>query len=234
MKLLAIETATDACSAALLVDETIETRHVLAPREHARLIIPMIDELMREAGLTPTQLDAVAFGRGPGAFTGLRIAAGVTQGVAFAAGLPVVAVSTLAAMAQDVMDESAETRVIAALDARMGEVYWGAFAADTGGYACPLIDESVSAPETVPLPEGDETWFAAGSAWSVYAGVLDQRLEGRIGGRDAAQLPHARGIARLGAKMLSEGGGVRADQAQPVYLRDRVAEPPKGVANKAD
>ncbi len=230
MKLLAIETSTDACSAALLVDEAIEVRHALAPREHAQLIIPMLDELMRTAGLTPKQLDALAFGRGPGAFTGLRIAAGVTQGIAFAAGLPVVPVSTLAAMAQDAMDECGEARVIAALDARMGEVYWGAFEADAQGYARALIGESVSAPETVPLPEDDSDWFVVGSAWAAYAGVLEKRLDGRIKAREAGRLPHARAIARLGAALLREGGGVPAEQAQPVYLRDRVAEPPKGMS----
>src|SRR3569833_3307602 len=133
MKLLAIDTATEACSAALYLDGAVNKRYVLAPREHALLILPMIDELLRDANLSPLELDAVAFGRGPGAFTGLRIAAGVAQGIAYGADLPVVPVSSLAALAQGCYRERGVTRVLATIDARIGEVYWGAYRLGSDG-----------------------------------------------------------------------------------------------------
>ena len=123
MKILALDTSTEACSAALLIDTEIHQRYEVAPREHGALILPMIETLLSEAGCAPTQLDALAFGRGPGAFVGVRIATGVAQGIAFAADLPVIPVSSLAAMAQSVEHGN----VYSAIDARMNEVYWGAY-----------------------------------------------------------------------------------------------------------
>ncbi|MGB1311163.1 MAG: tRNA (adenosine(37)-N6)-threonylcarbamoyltransferase complex dimerization subunit type 1 TsaB, partial [Leucothrix sp.] len=132
MKILAIETATEACSAALYHDGGIISRYELAPRKHTQLILPMMDSLLAEAGLSKQALDAIAFGRGPGAFTGLRIAVGVTQGLALALDRPVIPISSLAAMAQQVLDAtvdlaSAMLDYIPAIDARMGEVYWARY-----------------------------------------------------------------------------------------------------------
>ncbi|HDP89812.1 MAG TPA: tRNA (adenosine(37)-N6)-threonylcarbamoyltransferase complex dimerization subunit type 1 TsaB, partial [Thioalkalivibrio sp.] len=152
MKILAIDTATDACSAALFLDGEVTSRFELAPRRHTELILPMVGSLLEEAGLAVTDLDAVAFGRGPGAFTGLRIAAGVAQGLALGADLPVIPVSTLATMAQQVMDEAGAEAVAAALDARMGEVYWGCYRRDAEGVAEPVGPETVCAPQAVPVP----------------------------------------------------------------------------------
>jgi tRNA threonylcarbamoyladenosine biosynthesis protein TsaB len=132
MKLLALDTATEACSAAVWVDGTVLERYELAPRRHAALILPMIEAVLAEANLSPLQLDAIAFGRGPGAFTGVRIAVGIAQGIAFAADLPVIPISTLAALALGAAQETGYSRIAAALDARMGEVYWGVYAVADG------------------------------------------------------------------------------------------------------
>ncbi|MGB5065729.1 MAG: tRNA (adenosine(37)-N6)-threonylcarbamoyltransferase complex dimerization subunit type 1 TsaB, partial [Candidatus Competibacter sp.] len=145
MKLLALDTATDACSAAVWVDGVVHERYELAPRRHAALILPMIEAVLAEAGLRPAQLDAVAFGRGPGAFTGVRIAVGIAQGIAFAADLPVVPVSTLAALALGVGRETGHARLAVALDARMSEVYWGTYVV-TADDAELLGEERVCAP----------------------------------------------------------------------------------------
>ncbi|WP_018231639.1 tRNA (adenosine(37)-N6)-threonylcarbamoyltransferase complex dimerization subunit type 1 TsaB [Thioalkalivibrio thiocyanodenitrificans] len=228
MKLLAIETATDACSAALWLDGTLTRRHEVAPREHTRLILPMMDELLARAGVRLADLDALAFGRGPGAFTGVRIAAAVIQGAAFGANLPVVPVSTLAALAQQGLDAGA-SRVLAALDARMGEVYWGAFEADAGGLAVAAGPERVVAPDAVPVPEGTG-WHGAGSGWAAYEDVLRGRLGPCIGSIDPASCPSAAEVARLAVRDFAAGLAVPAEQALPVYLRDKVADKPRPVA----
>lgn len=222
MKLLAIDTSTEACSAAVIIDGEMRDRYRLAPREHARLILPMIDELMSEAGMKPGDLDALAFGRGPGAFTGLRIAAGVVQGIAFAADLPVVPVSSLAALAQGVHRELGKTRVLAAIDARMQEVYWSAYQCDAHGSMRLTDVEAVCAPERIPLPEGRD-WFGAGSGWESYLSQLQHRLAGRLSGWEGRRYPAARDVAELGVVGLKEGIAVDASQALPVYLRDEVA-----------
>ena len=225
MKLLAIETATEACSAALWLDGALTDRYEVAPREHTRLILPMMDELLAEAGVRLADLDALAFGRGPGAFTGVRIAAAVIQGAAFGADLPVVPVSTLAALAQQGLDRS-HTRVLAALDARMGEVYWGVFEADAEGLAVPVGHEQVIAPEAVPMPVG-EGWYGIGTGWSAYGSALRARLDGHIGDVDSECFPSAKDVARLAVRDFAAGLAVSAEQALPVYLRDKVAEKPK-------
>ncbi len=224
MKLLAIETSTIACSAALSLAGEVCERYELAPRRHADLLLPMIDELLAEAGIGIDALDAVAFARGPGAFTGLRIAASVAQGIAWAAALPVVPVSTLAALAQGVVSEGSAERVLAAMDARMAEVYWGAYRG-VNGIVRLQGEECVCAPARVPLPEG-EGWFGGGDGWSAYGALLDERLGAHVGGRDAARYPRARDVATLAVHHYAEHGGLPAEQALPVYLRDRVAQPP--------
>ena len=217
MKLLAIETATDACSAALSIDGEILERFEIAPRAHTELILPMIDELMAEAGLAVSQLDAMAFGRGPGAFTGVRIAVGVTQGIAFGADLPVVPVSTLAALAQGADNNN----VLAALDARMDEVYWGAYQRNAAGLVELVGEECVSAPGDVPLPEG-EGWQGAGAGWSAYEDTLPARCARQVALWDGSGFPHARDVVLLGIAGYEAGQGVVAEQALPVYLRDKV------------
>jgi tRNA threonylcarbamoyladenosine biosynthesis protein TsaB len=228
MKILAIETATEACSAALLIDGAISLRYQVQPRMHSQLILPMMDELLIEAGISLSALDAIAFGRGPGAFTGVRIAVGVVQGAAFAADLPVVPVSTLAALAQRGYREFGFRQLLPAYDARMREVYWGGYVVDGQGLVRPVIDEEVSAPESVTLPEG-LNWQGVGTGWDSYRSALEGRLGNGFSGCEPGLLCSAADVALLGASMFSEGGAVAAEQALPVYLRDKVAAKPKQV-----
>ncbi|MDH3589729.1 MAG: tRNA (adenosine(37)-N6)-threonylcarbamoyltransferase complex dimerization subunit type 1 TsaB [Gammaproteobacteria bacterium] len=218
MRLLAIDTATDACSAALHVDGAIIARHEIAPRQHAKLILPMIGSLLAESGLVTTQLDAIAFGRGPGAFTGVRIAVGVVQGIAFAADLPVVAVSDLAAIAVAAKRVHDAPLTLACLDARMREVYWGIFDCE-GQQPGPRGAEHLSAPDAVCT---DIEVYAAGPGWSAYP-AMAERLAPQLLGSDTTLLPHAADIARIAVPMIERGETTPAEQALPVYLRDEVA-----------
>jgi tRNA threonylcarbamoyladenosine biosynthesis protein TsaB len=218
MNLLALETATEACSAALAVDGEIRERFKVAPRGHSLLILPMVDELMVEAGLSIDQVDAIAFGRGPGAFTGLRIAVGVTQGIAFGADLPVVAVSTLAALAQGCKSDKA----LVAIDARMDEVYWGAYQRNSAGQMVLCGEESVLPPGEVILPKGDG-WYGVGTGWGSYSSILTECCANQLTGWDGESLPHAADVARLGIAGFNAGEATSAEQAIPVYLRDQVA-----------
>ena len=227
MKILALDTATEACSAALLIDGEVGERYEVAPRAHARLLLPMLEGLLAEAGLKPAQLDAIAFGRGPGSFTGVRIAASVAQGIAFAAGLPVLPVSTLAALAWPVLREAGDTQVFAAIDARMGEIYWAAFARTAQGALQALSEEQVAPAAAVRVPAG-ENWQGVGSGWAAYAQTLRPHFGASLRGYDATALPHAADIANLGALDFAAGRAVPAEQALPVYLRNQVVQRPGG------
>ena len=221
MKLLAIDTSEDACSAALLIDDLVTEHFELAPRRHTELVLPMMDGLLNSAGLGLADLDALAFARGPGSFTGVRIAASIIQGAALGSGLPVVPVSSLQALAQGACREYAATRVLSALDARMQEVYTARFILSSGGLAHPDSVERVCAPESIgPL----EDMGAAGNGFERYAPLAES-------GRDmpcciADCWPHAASVSRIAAGWLKENEPLPADQAQPVYIRDKVADKP--------
>jgi len=224
MKLLAVETATEACSAALFIDGEVIERFKLAPKEHTKLILPMIDSLMAEAGLKPRDLDVLAFGRGPGSFTGVRIATGVIHGIAFGVDLPVVPVSTLAAISQDYFATSKETAKVAftAMDARMGEIYWGVYQRNRQGFAELIGREAVTPVELAEFPE--LTGGGVGSGWGIYKDRLMNRLSGLVSHCETGYLPRASAIARLGAYGFKRGLAVAVDHAMPVYLRDKVAK----------
>ena len=226
MRILAIDTSGEACSAALYVDTAISDRFVVQPRGHSELILDMMQALLAEAELSLGRLDALAYGRGPGSFTGVRIAAGVIQGAAYGAELPVVPVSTLAALAQRHHRESGAERVLPAFDARMHEVYWGAYQLGADGLVHPVGRESVSAPERVERPPGNG-WQGVGSGWLSYGELLLQRLGAAVEAVHARQLCHARDIAQLAVKGLAAGAAVSAEQALPVYLRNQVANKPR-------
>ena len=219
MKILALDAATEACSAALIVGAAMSERYDVIGRGHAGRLLPMADELLREAGLTPRDLDAVAFGRGPGGFTGLRIAAGMAQGLAAGAGKPVVPVSNLAAVAAGAARANGSTRILVCMDARMGQVYWAAFDC-SGARPSALTREHLSDPGGVELPAGEAT-FGAGHGFSAHP-ALAARLRVRLTGMDDAALPRAVDIARIGAVDFAAGRGVAAAQGLPVYLRDDV------------
>jgi len=225
MKLLAIETATEACSAALYIDGEVSERCEVAPRRHAELILPMMDQLLAEAELKLSQLDALAFGRGPGSFTGVRIATGVIQGAAYGAELPVVPVSTLAALAQRYFREQGACRILPAFDARMKEVYWAAYEAGASGLVELVGREQVAVPEKAELPAG-EGWHGVGTGWATYGDQLSQRLGDRLLEVKGDLLCSAHDVALLGVDGFKMGDAVSPECALPVYLRDQVAKKP--------
>ncbi|MFO1352623.1 MAG: tRNA (adenosine(37)-N6)-threonylcarbamoyltransferase complex dimerization subunit type 1 TsaB [Gammaproteobacteria bacterium] len=221
--LLALDTATDACSTAVWrADALVFERFVSAPRRHAELILPMLDEVLAEAGLSLDSIDAIAFGRGPGSFTGLRIAAGIAQGIAFAADKPVLPISTLAALAFDACRAEGVDQVAVALDARMGEVYWGLYGVDPDTGVRLLGAEGVYAPARVPtVAAGD--WCGVGSGWAAHGVALAARCPVRRRWPD--RQPRAGAVAALAALAWARGEALSAEQALPVYLRDQVASP---------
>ncbi|MGH8604327.1 MAG: tRNA (adenosine(37)-N6)-threonylcarbamoyltransferase complex dimerization subunit type 1 TsaB [Gammaproteobacteria bacterium] len=221
MKLLALDTSTDACSVALEIEGHVFARFELAPRRHAEIILPMIEQLLSEAELRVKQLDAIAFGCGPGAFTGLRIACGVTQGIAFSADLPVVPVSTLAALAQGGYRATAHEKIIAAIDARMGEVYWGLFQLTQDGLMQAVSEERVSALGDLVLPQGDELWAGIGSGWGT-ATAPPAQIQPRLCDVKPQLLPDARDILSLAKPAFLQGAYVAAAQALPTYVRNKV------------
>lgn len=226
--LLAIETSTPACSAALSIDGKVLERYALAPRQHAALMLPMIESLLLEAGVSMSQLDALAFGRGPGSFTGVRIAASVIQGIAFAADLPVVPVSTLAALGLGGMRMTEATQVMTALDARKDEVYWGCFTAADNGAVVPVGTERVCIPADIDCPDSGD-WVGVGSGWEAHGETLMQRAGERVVRVVPDFEPRAGDVARLAVHDYRGGVMVDAGAAVPVYLRNNVAEVKKSL-----
>lgn len=222
MKLLAFETATEACSVALYLDGQVRERFELAPRRHAELALPWAQALLEEAGVARAQLDAVAVGRGPGAFTGVRLGIALAQGIGLALDRPLVAVSTLEVLAAAAPEEGPD-RVLAAIDARMGEVYAGAYARE-GGRLVLLQREQVLAPDAVRLPAGEGgPWQGVGTGFGAADGLLARHLQADLARVDATALPRAGVLARLAAAAFGRGEAVPAGQVEPAYLRDNVA-----------
>ncbi|MEN0108344.1 MAG: tRNA (adenosine(37)-N6)-threonylcarbamoyltransferase complex dimerization subunit type 1 TsaB [Pseudomonas sp.] len=219
--LLALDTATEACSVALLHDGKVLSHYEVIPRLHAQRLLPMIKDLLAEGGIALSAVDGIAFGRGPGAFTGVRIAIGVVQGLAFALDRPVVPVSNLAVLAQRALREHGAQQVASAIDARMDEVYWGCYRAEQGEMRLAGI-EAVLPPEQALLPrDASGDWFGAGTGWGTFAA----RIPVPVVGQDPAMLPHALDLLSLAQFAWARGEALPADQAQPVYLRDQVATP---------
>ncbi len=221
MNLLAIETATESCSVALMYGDALIERSELAPRRHAELVLPFAESLLAEAGITRAQLDCIAVGRGPGAFTGVRLGVSIAQGLALALDLPVVTVSSLAALAMQAPHDG--TDVLALIDARMGEMYTGAFRFDADDLAQPLDEERVIRAEDLVLPSSSSAWNAIGSGWDAYRGALLARLPSPPRWAEGNCYPQARDVARLAAPHFMVGDVLSPECALPVYLRDKVA-----------
>ncbi len=217
MRILALDTSTEYCSVALWRDGETTSRCELVGQKHSEMLMPMLEALLREAGLKLAQLDGIAFGMGPGSFTGVRIACGVTQGLALGTGLPVAGVCTLEALAQ----ASGRSRVVAALDARMGEIYHAAYIRQDDVWLCES-EPSLCKPEDAPLLVGDD-WFGTGSGFAMYDEQLKARYTGQLNDVDPVAVPQAAAIAVLGAARFAVGGGVDAALALPLYLRNKVA-----------
>lgn len=223
MKLLAVDTTSQGCSAALFVDGDVTERFELAPRGHTRLLMPMVRALLSDAGLAVADLNALAFARGPGSFTGLRIATGVVQGLAWGADLPVVPVSSLQALALQSAEQAGSdspANVAVAFDARMDEVYWGCFAVQDGWPEL-LGSERVCAPEQVSLPDVDGRWCGAGDGWALRSRMPDAVVSAmcRV---DEGMVPRAAQVARIASRDYQRGLQVAAEHAQPAYVRDEV------------
>jgi tRNA threonylcarbamoyladenosine biosynthesis protein TsaB len=226
MRFAAIETSGDWCSVALWRDGEIMSLERRAPNRHSELALPMLEKLLGNAGLTASQLDGVAFGAGPGSFTGLRIACGLAQGLAFARGLPVVAVSSFEAIAQ----ESGETRVVACIDARMREVYYSALEKQGGAHSRAwreVLSGQCVAPQDAPPPPG-EGWAGCGNGFQAYP----EFLSGKIVRKKPEVHPTAFAVAQLAAPRFAAGEGIDAALAAPVYLRDKVAFTTQELENR--
>ncbi|UTW45529.1 tRNA (adenosine(37)-N6)-threonylcarbamoyltransferase complex dimerization subunit type 1 TsaB [bacterium SCSIO 12696] len=219
--LLAIETSTQACSAALLWKGHSYQEISVEPRSHTRLLLPMVDKLLADAGISPAQLDAIAYTAGPGSFTGLRIGFGVVQGLAFGCDLPVIGVSTLqtlALAAQRELSLSAKTQLLTAFDARMGEVYWGLYQLESGSVPEAVIDDCLTAPQQVGQGASDANLVGVGEGWHlaeqfplspqhVYEGLFPQAVD----------------VLTLASEGFNNGQAVPVEQAQLTYLRDTVS-----------
>ena len=219
--ILALDTSSEACSAAVIKDGKITSVYAVVPRDHTRKIIPMIQQVLEESETETHQLNAIAFGRGPGSFTGLRIAAGVTQGLAYGLDIKVIPVSTLEAMALEVSASSSDkcSHVVTAIDARMDEVYWGAFEVKDGQVNA-LQAEQVCKPEAVKLPE-IQGFSGVGTGWGFLSRMPDT-VQASITVTDDTLLAKAEYIARIAESKYAAGDLISADQAIPVYLRDTV------------
>lgn len=217
MKILALDTSTEFLSLALWQDGAVAVRELLAGQKHSELVLPLVRELLYETGLQLTNLDGIAFGMGPGSFTGLRIGCGVAQGLAFGANLPIVGVCTLEALAQQTGDD----RVIACLDARMNEVYHAAYERKDEGWR-EVIAPGLYPPPQVPPIEG-AGWCAIGSGWDVFGEALNVLYGSQVARRVAGAFPLARHMAELAAPRFQNGDVRPPHEAAPLYVRNKVA-----------
>lgn len=222
LKILALDTSTEACSAALLYEKQVIERYQLAPKQHTTLILPMLQAVLDEAGLNLKQIDCLAFGRGPGSFTGVRVAASVTQGIALAHDLLVIPISTLRALAFDCYREFATLTVLAAIDARMNEVYWGEYTYQAQDMVA-SVPEIVCAPQDVTIEE-NRTFVGVGSGWDSYHTIFQNKQGEQLQQWFPHRYPRASAIAQLAAVDFQANKAVNADQALPIYLRDEVVK----------
>jgi len=217
MKILAVETSTEYCSVALWQDGLMTERCELVGQKHSELLMAMLDGMLKNTGVKISQLDGISFGKGPGSFTGVRIACGVAQGLALGANLQVVGVCTLQALAE----ASAHHKVIAALDARLGEIYLAAYERIDGEWH-EVIAPCLCKIEDAPALTG-AGWFGAGSGFGVNNAALSARYAGQLSGAAPLLVPQASAVAQLAAIIFSKGKAVDAALALPLYLRDKVA-----------
>ncbi|MEO8767662.1 MAG: tRNA (adenosine(37)-N6)-threonylcarbamoyltransferase complex dimerization subunit type 1 TsaB [Nitrosospira sp.] len=218
MKILALDTSTEYCSIALSLDGEILSREVLAGQRHSELILPMLQRMLAETGLTLAQLDGIVFGAGPGSFTGLRIACGVAQGLAFGVDLPVTGICTLEALAQQAAGDG---NVITAIDARMNEIYHAAYTKAAEGWQ-PVSGPAVCLPQHAPLVRGCG-WIGCGSGFAIYGEALRARYDGCLSHIISDLRPHARDMAQLAIPIFAKGLGIDPANAAPLYIRNNVA-----------
>jgi len=217
MNILALDTSGNYCSLALLLNGKVMSREELVEQNHSQVLLPLLDVFLHDNRVSLDELHGIAFGAGPGSFTGLRIACGIAQGLAFAAGLPVAGICTLEALAEAMPGN----QVIASLDARMGEIYHAAYKRN-GDRWQQVSEPALCLPQQAPQVVGDG-WIGCGSGFAVHAGELRQRYQGQLSEVVADAVPHAREMARLAVAVLERGEGCKAEAAAPFYLRNKVA-----------
>lgn len=217
MNIIALDTSTEYCSLALWLNGNVVSREVLAGQHHSELLLPTLQTMLTETGVVLSEIEGIAFGAGPGSFTGLRIASGVAQGLAFAQNIPVVGISTLEALAQQVD----MPRVLVALDARMGELYFAAYEKMETGWL-PVHTPLLCRPEAAPGVVG-EGWIGCGSGFDLYQPILSEIYGGNLQRIMPGCYPHAREIAQLAAIRFANGEGRPPEEALPVYIRNKVA-----------
>lgn len=223
-RILAIETTSQACSVALIDRGSLTEEFAVMPKLHARQILPMVDRIITQSGYELADLDAIAFANGPGSFTGIRIATGVAQGLAFGVDLPLVPVSSLAVLAQTCSREREQSNTMVAIDARMDQVYWACYR-QVEGLAELQGEEQLASPEFIEAGMVDDTqgsWFGVGDGWK-YAERFPREIFKKIGQVDMECYPHARDVAILAVNKLASGSTFHPEQAQPNYLRGREA-----------
>jgi tRNA threonylcarbamoyladenosine biosynthesis protein TsaB len=225
VKLLALDAATEACSVALLANGEVREREALEARAQSQLLLPMIDSILGEAGLRLEQLDALVVGRGPGSFTGVRLAVGVAQGLAYGARLRVIPVSDLAMLAQGAVAALGCDHVVACMDARMDETYWCSFMRGADGLVTPLHEERLGPPDSV-VPPVSGPFVGVGTGWTRHE-QLRTKLATSLAALAPNQLPHARDALALAAPLWRAGATLAPEQVLPVYLRDEVATRPR-------
>ncbi|MCH2057200.1 MAG: tRNA (adenosine(37)-N6)-threonylcarbamoyltransferase complex dimerization subunit type 1 TsaB [Thalassotalea sp.] len=226
MNLLAIDASTEACSVALLHNDKITSKFELCPQSHSIVLLPMVDELLKQTGTQLNDFDALVYGRGPGSFTGVRIGIGVAQGLAFAADLPTIGVSTMQAMAQQVLVQYKQQKASVAIDARMSEVYCSQYKVDEAGVMQLIGEEKVLPPEMFAehlsgLAASEQKVFGAGTGWNAYQAnfeTLCQNID-----NIEVQYPNAEFMLPLAEQLFEKGETQPAEQAQPVYVRDTVS-----------
>ncbi len=228
MNLLAFDASTEACSVALIFNGELHTRYELCPQSHSQLLLPMIDEVLKAANCQLAQLDGLVFGQGPGSFTGVRIGIGVAQGLAFAANLPLVGVSTLQAMAQLAYEKTQQSQVVATIDARMSEVYNGFYLLDDNNIMQPVLPEAVLAPELLAEhlaqafnEQNISAAYGVGTGWQAYEKQLSALKTNQ--GEPEILFPHAEAMLIIAHAKFIKEESVSAEQAEPVYVRDTVS-----------
>ncbi|MGK0231165.1 MAG: tRNA threonylcarbamoyladenosine biosynthesis protein TsaB [Gammaproteobacteria bacterium] len=224
MNLLAIETSSDACSVALLCGTQIQTDHRIVPQQHGRLVLPMIDALMAQSELSVNQLDGVVFGRGPGSFTGVRIAVALTQGVALGADVGVIGISTINSIAQGVYRQHGDCSVAVSIDARMDEVYFAAYTLTDDGVMKPVTEEYLCPPESIPALPKDAHRSWAGSGAQRYSDLLSEQYAVPMESIRKDMWPDAYDLISLALPKVQSGELQAAEHAMPVYLRNKVAD----------
>jgi len=228
MNLLALDTSSDACSVAVQADKDIFEQHVIRAKEHTNILIPMIQQLLYDAGVELQDLDAIVLGNGPGSFIGMRIAASVAQGLAFGSGLQIVPVSSMAAIAAEVMDSHSATEVVVAQDAHMNEVYLGTYRSDGDGLPAAVTDELI-----LPIEQIDELTnvsppelYAAGKGWKKYPSLLELNRAAIAEVVDVSY-PRAVYLLPLGTRGCQDGEAIEPENLIPAYIRTKVAEEPR-------